>query len=983
MLLVLGASFGLARINRHQHDDLTGERASLDLAPSSSRRFKRATPAGQTSTTPKTKTVPSSSKKPTSKPASSKRPRYLNGLLITRTPEEIQEDLKRTIPWFLRPAKGRYDVRSVAAFLDSHAGHWLHDPRVYFTQQSPMDALEKLRVDVTQVPQELRFAYVMRTFNELGRKIASRMIMYNSQLIGVLKRKPDGLGSKPGLDAYQDAVRQAFTANEEPEKRNKKAKLEPLIPPISGRKISQSPVEPTITSLIGSDKSKQRLVNATLNSVSIEFAHAIVRFMKPAISGLKVDNDRMLDTLGGALKEGASGMFWTMNRNDKFRPAFDAVGHMNQILNKTMSVISRHVRDKDLDKFANDQGGASSHKDNRNRLKSQGLRDATGLVGPWNNYLLDNLRTTERLVRVFASLLGSIEENSAKTRFVNMYMPQLRYELIMTISSFQSLHASKFEATPSETKLTADPNASRNSSQIKRIGAGGYPETDMNRLPARCYLAGRRWRLLFSKAMRHYDKRGEVIQMFLDKFNAMKSATLKRPSVFNGDHLSLLCMPRIEVGLKGWGINGEPPGELNAAANKFPLRSPIEGLNKDEDPFTGGARMGYRLGFMVGYNEKRNQTLEMERSRTKGKPRQPGWMYGNSKNGKRLTEAAKRKRRNDEIDYLAKASYRKGLKVGARSALEVGCREGYMATLRVSLRAGMLLPLEAGTSLASLKGANYGSQMGGAAGRIFVNKYLTERDNLDEKARVQLMELGKAQGSLAGRRIGETVGAIAGHESALEAYRRAVTRGGKMVSSKFHLDEYLAGAMVGFDYGIEEGARVAHSSNVDPSAPKFFKLNKPQFSSKISAAFGSAPDDKAAKEKKSSTNKPKDNAGSSRGALIELPASLPTTSSSSKPTGDHWQQDLITPLTDKMIEDFHRARNHTRVTGTFKGTYNVTKEIKKGLQRVSLTNMTYNLEIKALGFAMNDVAYLSLSGVINNANVLHGSLIARNLIEDD
>lgn len=68
-----------------------------------------------------------------------------------------------------------FDVRDVAYFLESHRARSVHDPRVYFTEERTSRSLAIMLHELSSVPNQLRFAYVVRIFNELGCKIASQL----------------------------------------------------------------------------------------------------------------------------------------------------------------------------------------------------------------------------------------------------------------------------------------------------------------------------------------------------------------------------------------------------------------------------------------------------------------------------------------------------------------------------------------------------------------------------------------------------------------------------------------------------------------------------------------------------------------------------------------------------------------------------------------------------------------------------------------
>lgn len=691
-----------------------------------------------------------------------------------------------------------------------------------------------------------------------------------------------------------DAVTKAFESKEDPDPPEEEACYE--LNPISSR--------------IKLDKDKSNLFNASLAEISKRFAHILSHVLITAEQLINISSkqDVALTLLGDVLQFGADTFINETSKGDKFRIPEEVVDYLNQILKNTINILKHHARNREdqvdettMNNFKAPQ--TSSFQD------LNPISDKTGLVGAWDNFLFANLGTSERVIKLFASL--SRVPLEAKSRWINMYIAQVKLELELTLYDFVTMQSMPHIDNSSETFLL-DANRSIEITPSKSLTPRSGYLTDKNRVPARCYLAGRRWRLTISKALKDFKNKDEVINSIVDKISEFKAKTAKQ----TGTDLDRLCLPRLEVGLKGWDINGDPNRDSVSQSNEFPLKNPVEGLNKDDDPFTSGVKIGYRIGFKIGYNDKRNASLEMENA------------YSGTEDFKKKAE--------DEARYLARASNRHGATIGAQKAVEVAVREGYMTTLKVRLRAGMLLLSEPASRLAALKGTILGGQAGQEAGRLVVERYLVDK-HIKKDMKSMLTKLGESHGLLAGEAMGGTIGAIVGKEAAMEAFIRSVIQGGKVVRTKCQLEEFEAGVKDGFEHGLKAGERAASSSLLDPSVPRFFKFVQPSFTGK----------------------------GKEEQAV------------------DYWEKDLITRLTDEILDQLHIMRNHTIVYGAMKGAYKVAKEIKKNFKRVSYSNVTYNLKVSAKGFIRNDIAILTLKGHVNNFNVLRGSLIARNIINAD
>lgn len=750
--------------------------------------------------------------------------------------------------------------------------------------------------ELDKLPKKLRFAFLVRVFNELGRKIASKLNYYSTEVAAILRKTPDDLGNKPEVSMLVDAIDSAFESKEDLDPREESDR----------NSMSENP----ISSLIKSDKEKAAVFNSSQVEMASRLAHIISHFAISAGKILKIQpNQRvpMASLLGEAMQMGAKTLIDEVSKSDKFKVPSEVVNYANKILSMTRDIFGRHVRDND-GKVGDQVLNNFKRANNKSFKDLNPISDHTGLIGVWNNHLFTNLGTSERVVKLFAALLSRIPPE-AKSRWINMYITQVHNELERTLSGFVIMQGMPYNNNVSQLFLL-DPSRSVDIMPVKLPKPRTNYSTDKNRIPARCYLAGRRWRFVLLRALKGYGAGNKVIDAIADNVAQLKLKLVRQ----SGNEIYRLCMPRLEVGMRGWGINGDP--EANGGqSNKFPLKSPIEDLELLDNPFVSGVKLGYKLGVKIGYNEERNATLEMEQV---------------NKGTGSYVDLSKA-----EVDYLAKASYRRAATVAAKKAFEIAVREGYMTTLKISIRAGMLIPSEAGSQLASLKCVSFAGQAGTEAGRSVVDSYLAGRE-LNDKQRKSFIKVGESYGLLAGDVTGRSIGAIVGKEAAEEAYKRGIIRGGKISRAKFHLEEYESGAKLGFDYGLKEGKKIASSSTLDPSAPRFFRLPMPAFSE-------------------------------SDGNHVEV---------------DHWEKDLIPELSTKALEDLQALRNHTSVSGSLRGVYMMAKEVKKGLKRVAYSNVTYNLEVFADGFIMNDVAYLKLNGTVNKLGPLHGSLIARDIFNE-
>lgn len=790
-----------------------------------------------------------------------------------------------------------FDARDITYFLESHPAHSVHDPRAYFTDERTTRSMSILLNELSRLPARLRFAFVARVFNELGRKIASKLNHYASEVAAILRKTPDDLGNKPEVSMLVDVVNNAFES---------KLDFDP-------RHDDILPDDNPLTRLIGSDVEKAAVYNSALREISNRFANLIAYFVYEGNrTSLQLPWDKrhlMSSYLCEALHIGCKTLISEMGGSDKYRLNQETVDSAFKILNMTCGVFDKiitnasYVPDLNIKKSFETSPGKTFQDLNQ-------LTDQTGLIGPWNTYLFTNLGSAERVVKLLGSLLSRVPP-ALKTRWINMYMAQVNLELERALSGFVVMQGMPYNKNSSESYLLNPIHSVTIMPQKLPEPRTDYT-SDKNRIPARCYLSGRRWRLLLARGLAGYSQKVEFLDYLADRISVLKRLTVGQ----SGNEFYRLCMPRLETGLRGWDINGEP---ISDQLNKFPLKSPIENLDKMNDPFVAGVLLGFNLGFKLAYNEERNATLELEAAGSHNRKSQ-------ASEGEKLMAA---------ITYLSRASIRRATTVAAQRAYPVAIREGYLSTLKISFRSGMIIPTEAGSQLASLKCRNYGREAGLQEGRLVATTYLSS-NSFGEDAKRSLIELCERFGATAGYEVGEVIGAIVGKKASEEAYMRGIIRGGKVGRAKFHLDEYSAGAELGFNYGMREGKRIASSSSLDPSAPASFRFNKPEF---------------------------------------------PPAEESNEV--DQWEKDLIPPVSKKILDDLHKARNHTLIQGSMKGFYIVKKETKKGFKRQSYTTFAYNLDVFADGFIRNNVAYLSLNGTINNMGLLKGSLIARDIFNDD
>lgn len=182
---------------------------------------------------------------------------------------------------------------------------------------------------------------------------------------------------------------------------------------------------------------------------------------------------------------------------------------------------------------------------------------------------------------------------------------------------------------------------------------------------------------------------------------------------------------------------------------------------------------------------------------------------------------------------------------------------------------------------------------------------------MGHRMRSNWLKLAESEGRRAGELMGESVGALAAREAARDAFRRSVIRGGKVIRAAFH--QFEAGASQGFEMGLVEGERAAISWAVSADPMRSW--------AECGAGVVDQPE----------------------GGLMSL-------------------------LTSKVVELLHLGHNHTMLSGQLRGSYRVAKEIRSGLRRVSLEDVTYSLDVGVTGFIMNGVAHLTLNGTINNNN---------------
>lgn len=823
--------------------------------------------------------------RPTAKPSKIK-----SGKGVSSSPIGSSSLLSSTEP--------KFDARDVTYFLEGHPAHSVHDPRAYFTEEKTTRSLSILLRELPKIPLKLRFAFVARTFSELGRKIASKLNRYATEVAAILRKTPDDLGNKPEVSMLVDVIINAFESKLDNDSQS------------DATEQSDKP----LTKLIGSDAEKAAVYDAAKKEVSLRLANLIAYFTHQAnktsvfLSGDK--SNSMSSYLCGAMQSGFSVMIHELDSNDRFKVNQETFDAGLQILHKTSELFKGLVNNPNYKPDLNVKKSFDSISGTTFADLNQ-LTDQTGLIGAWNTYLFANLGSAERVIKLLGSLLSRVPL-PLKTRWLNMYMTQVNSELQRALSGFVIMQGMPHNKNSSESYLLDPIRSVAIMPQKLPVPRTDYT-SDKNRIPARCYLAGRRWRLVISRSLENDPHMNEFLDYIADRIAMLKKLTVGQ----SGNEFYRLCMPRLESGIRGWDINGEP---VSGQENKFPLKNPIDNLNNMNDPFVSGVNLGYNLGFKLAFNEERNATLMLEATgtdRTRARP---------SDTEKFLAA----------IHYLEGASVRRATTVAAQRAYPVAIREGYLSSLKISFRSGILIPTEAGSRLASLKCENYGHEAGMQEARSVATSYLASK-NFSDDNKQYLIKMSEDIGSIAGSDAGKVIGAIIGKEAAEEAYKRGIIRGGKVGRAKFHLDEYSAGAKLGFNHGLREGKRVASSSSLDPSAPRFFRFSPPVF----------YPDEQ--------TDDPV----------------------------DQWEKDLVPLITRQTLDDMHKANNHTLVRGSMRGVYMASKETKRGFSRISYTNVTYDLELFADGFIRNNVAYLSLNGTMNNMGLLKGSLIARDIFNDD
>lgn len=802
----------------------------------------------------------------------------------------------------IKPLRGSYDLpevhfdaRDVTYFLESHPAHSVHDPRAYFTEEKTIRSLSILLSELPRVPSKLRFAFIARAFNELGRKIASKLNLYSKEVAAIMRKMPDDLGNKPEVSMLFDIINNVFESKLDPE-------------PDDG---GYNPDRNTLADVIGGDEEKAGVYNSALNEIAHRFTDMISFFVHEATrTGIEIPHEQripMTSYLCDAIQQGMQTMVDELRESDKFRISQDIISSAEYTISMTCRMFKENFEEGTIDE--NEYTKRSFNLDPSLSFKDLNqISDRTGFVGAWNSYMFTNLGSAERVIKLLASLLSRVP-SQLKSRWINMYISQFEPELERSLSGFIFMQAMPHNRNASQVYLLDSRVSPRKMPHKTQQSRADYV-ADKNRIPARCYLAGRRWRLILSKSLEGYSDKEEFMKQMIGRVELLKRETVNK----EGNEFYRLCMPRLEVGLRGLGINGEPQSD---DMNVFPLKNPIDNLNSREDPFVSGIKLGFNIGFKQAYNEERNASLEIE----------AGGHFDKSGESTELLDAT---------TYLSRASIRRATTEAVKRAFPVAIREGYLSTLKLSVRAGIQIPSEAGSKLAAIKCGSYGAEAGLEAARSVSSSFFLTK-SFDEENRRKLVRLSNTCGLAAGGQAGETIGAIVGKEAAEEAYKRSIIRGGKITRAKFHLDEYSAGADLGFKYGLKQGKLVATSSSLDPSAPRFFRFAKPVFSG----------DGQVNHEV------------------------------------DHWEKDLIPPLTSKILNELHEARNHTLVRGSLRGIYMMAKEMKQGFQRLSYSNITYNLEVFADGFISDKVAYLNLNGTVNKLGVLRGSLIAKDIFNDD
>lgn len=859
-------------------------------------------------------------------------------------------------------SQAHFDARDVTFYLESHPAREVHDPRAYLTDERTSKSLAVMLHELNTVPERIRLAFVVRAFNEFGRKMASKLNKFAAELTPIIRRAPDALGNKPEVGVLVDAAEFAFDstldadAHTQPGGGDLNHDVTSSGGDIDGE-YDEAQSDKIIEKLIKEDTEKLKLYNGALDKISDKYARLLAYFVQsctnPSESLVKIESGeqfaKFVQVLNDAMAKGSADFIKSSFSSDKYRVTSDMITFSGKMFDKIADSLTNNY----LSVFKNESVSGSSSSKHRelngdgfmdlgsfaNKYNDEGAReysqlsqlsDKHGLEGPWSNNLFVNMGNAERAIKFFASLLLRVP-NESRARWLRMYQSQLISEIEHGISGFINMQSSPYVSDNSVVYLLQPKEARKivpQKSADEQRSTRAY-NGDKQRIPARCYLAGRRWRLVLSRALKGYKNRDKVIKSIADRVATIKRQVLMQSGT--GENYRM-CLPRLEAGLQSLSIDGEPQV---SEVRGFLRHDPVDGVGKLTDPFASGAQLGYSLGFKLGYNEQRNTTLELERA---GGGPTPQMKAGSATVPNR--DNSTRIRDMQSLRKLVDSCMRHASAVAAESTFPVALHEGYMTTLRVGLQAGLMLLSDLGAAAARLRCKMQGQEVGASAARSMASAFV-DTSGQGELTRKLIIALAERQGRIAGGEIGETVGTIVGEEAAAEAYKRSIERAGLMTQIRFYIEQYKQAARLAFEFGFDEGRRVAASSQLDPSAPRFMRLPGSSYERKYSRRSYQQEHDEG--------------------------------------DADHWENELMPPLTDAKISALHGKANHTLVEGTLEGEYAARLETKHAdLKRVSFVTETRKLEFAAKGFIdhENNVVYLSINGTANNQGVLQGFVIA-------
>lgn len=750
----------------------------------------------------------------------------------------------------------------------------MNDPRAFLTEEKTSKSLSLMKKEICRYPEKLRFAYMLCVFNEIGRKIASKLNYYYSELNAALAKE-----ERPEASMLLDVLTNVFeNKNDEP---------------------GADPQEVTIESMV-TIRYKRDVVDITKKRISLEFGHVLASFfVNTSNSCIQIEADKLKTValmLSGALANGALGMIKEISTSDKFKIDTYTNNTAKDILMMShVSLVKQVVSKNDTIEgpIRLDVPHSELGYDSLGEISTKNV-----LYGPWTSYLFTNLGSSERVIKVFANLLKRVP-NSLKPRWINAYTSPFYVNLEATLPAFISLQAYPqiFNQTSQsymiESKLPFNI-ADKNHAQFRE----GYLN-DKNRLPSRCYLAGRRWRLMMFKGLKGFNEAREVIDRFADRLDKIKKSQLQG----SGNELARLCLPKLLVGFRGLSIDGDVDSNKSDIKRlSFPFKSPIPGLRDVEHPFSEGYKFGYRIGFKIAYNRERNATLELESS---------------------IASATSRESRASQVSKL---SYRDATSAAAIRVFDDGLRVGYLKCLELRLESGIKLAGQAGSRAASSLAINLAQEAGKESGRKAADDFISST-TIPDQEQDDLIELGRRMGLLAGKIIGAQIGLLTGQIGAEQAFKHRLVRGDSLKIIKFNYNQYLAGASEGLQYGLGAGKRVAASSSLDPSAPRFLRYTL----------------------------------GQQKDHGLE---------------SDIWGKNLIPQLDEAHMNKVHELRNDTRVRGSFSGSYNDTRYVQTNLEGPSQARKEdYNLVVDLSGYDSGGMTFLMLNATVNQVGKLSGFLI--------